>query len=104
MVRSFPDFVGATEKLICCVLEEMAQLVIVAVLFLAAGVSSEMASFTTPGGYNFTVPSGVTQITVRALGAQGGQGDGSPGGFGGEVNATLMVTPGETLGVFVGGL
>jgi Glycine rich protein len=54
---------------------------------------------------NFTVPSGVTQITVTADGASG---EGSTfrhmkGGKGGLVKATIPVTSGETLAIFVGG-
>ncbi|MFY9665117.1 MAG: hypothetical protein WAK19_11765 [Candidatus Cybelea sp.] len=53
----------------------------------------------------FTVPSGVTQITVTADGASGA---GSTfrhmkGGKGGLVKATIPVTSGETLAIFVGG-
>ena len=60
----------------------------------------------------FTVPTGVTKITVTASGARGndGVGDGasggeydSPGGLGGRVTATITVRPGEDLTVFVGG-
>ena len=50
----------------------------------------------------FTVPTGVTRITVEALGANGGP-SGGPGGLGGSVTATIPVTPGESLDVFVGG-
>jgi streptogramin lyase len=45
---------------------------------------------------NFTVPAGVTQLTVDAYGAAGGAG-------GGYVQATIPVTPGESLAVLVGG-
>ena len=48
----------------------------------------------------FTVPACVTSITVTALGAQGG---GTAGGLGGRAIATIVVTPGETLNVYVGG-
>jgi hypothetical protein len=58
---------------------------------------------------NFTVPQGVTQITVDAVGASGGQGC-SPSGFsnagglGYELKAMgIAVTPGQTLYVYVGG-
>lgn len=51
---------------------------------------------------SFTVPSGVTALTVAARGAQGGS-DGNPGGAGGEAMATVPVTPGEVLQVNVGG-
>ncbi len=54
---------------------------------------------------SFTVPSGVTKITVAADGASGA---GSTfrhmkGGKGGLVKATIPVTSGETLAIFVGG-
>ena len=43
-------------------------------------------------------------MTIQALGGQGGLGfDGSGGGKGGSVTATISVTPGETLAIFVGG-
>ena len=53
----------------------------------------------------FTVPAGVTTLTVIAEGAQGGTGGlGVPCGLGGSVTATLTgVVPGEALNVFVGG-
>jgi hypothetical protein len=60
----------------------------------------------------FTVPTGVTKITVTANGARGneGVGDGAsgaeydlPGGLGGRVTATITVRPGENLTIFVGG-
>ena len=49
---------------------------------------------------DFVVPPGVTSVTVEADGASGGFG----GSNGGSVTATIRVTPGETLAVFVGGL
>ncbi|MER7468655.1 Ig-like domain-containing protein [Streptomyces sp. NPDC097981] len=57
----------------------------------------------------FTVPAGVTQVSVDARGASGGAaaGDTNPGGVGGaggEVVATVAVTPGQTLQVNVGGV
>ena len=63
-----------------------------------------VCSFTTLGPDNFTVPSGVTQVTLDAFGAEGG---GAPpfsaGGLGGEGLSTVAVTPGQTLQVNVGG-
>lgn len=53
---------------------------------------------------NFIVPPGVTSITIQAFGAQGGSGQGSvAGGNGGSVTATISVTPGQTLYIYVGG-
>lgn len=57
----------------------------------------------------WTVPVGVTSITVNLRGAQGGRGandgigTGGGGGSGGVVTGTLAVTPGETLTVYLGG-
>src|SRR5881296_1439049 len=51
----------------------------------------------------FNVPPGVTQITVHAEGAAGGdQGRAGGPGHGGIVNATLTVVPGHTLEIDVG--
>lgn len=47
----------------------------------------------------FVVPTGVTQVTAAAFGAQGGS---MISGLGGSATATLAGTPGETL-VNVGG-
>ncbi|MGP8101692.1 MAG: hypothetical protein ACLQHL_13200 [Candidatus Cybelea sp.] len=49
---------------------------------------------------SFSVPARVTKIMVVALGAMGG---GHNGGRGGRTTATISVTPGDTLAVFVGG-
>ena len=51
----------------------------------------------------FTVPAGVTQLSVVASGASGPSGSGYVGGNGGMVKATIPVTPGEKLAIFVGG-
>jgi hypothetical protein len=48
----------------------------------------------------FIVPAGVTSVTIQAFGAQGG---GDVVGEGGTIQATISVTPGETLFVYVGG-
>lgn len=59
----------------------------------------------TGGTQPFIVPAGVTSIRIDASGAQGGTGRNSTaGGLGGRVEATIAVTPGETLTVLVGGL
>jgi hypothetical protein len=49
---------------------------------------------------SFSVPAHVTKIAVIAL---GGEGAGRNGGRGGRTTATISVTPGETLAIFVGG-
>jgi hypothetical protein len=53
----------------------------------------------------FTVPAGVTSVTIQAFGAQGGTLANSvnTSGDGGSVTATIPVTPGEMLFVYVGG-
>jgi glycine rich protein len=56
----------------------------------------------------YVVPAGVTRVDVDAFGAQGASvSDPSfgttAGGFGGRVQTTLTVTPGDTLFVYVGG-
>lgn len=58
--------------------------------------------------YAWTVPSGVTTITVDAYGAQGGKSTCTyntvaSGGLGGRVQSRLSVTAGETLYLYVGG-
>jgi len=57
----------------------------------------------TGGAQSWTPPVGVDSVTVDAFGAQGGYGDRSNGGLGGEAEATLQVTPGQPLEVLVGG-
>ena len=58
----------------------------------------------------FTVPAGVTSVTIGAYGAQGGSGaaggsgaTGGNGGLGASATGTLTVTPGQVLNIFVGG-
>ncbi len=53
----------------------------------------------------WVVPDGVTEVTINAMGAQGGNspGDAAIGGRGAQIEATVQVTPGETLNIVVGG-
>jgi hypothetical protein len=62
-------------------------------------------TFTYTGGeQTYTVPAGVTSVTITAVGAPGGSSqDGVAGGDGASVTATVPVTPGQTLYVEVGG-
>ncbi len=58
---------------------------------------------TTPGEHQFVVPSGITELQVRAWGGggQGGNQNGAIGGGGGFIQGRLPVMPGETLDVWV---
>lgn len=68
-------------------------------------------TYTSAGQSVFDVPAGVTEVTVTAIGAPGGDGsayadaggEGGVGGLGAEVTATLIVTPSSVLYVEVGG-
>jgi large repetitive protein len=68
---------------------------------------SQTVTFNYTGGVQtYTVPVGVTSLTVDVYGAQGGFGYNVPNvtpGLGGRVQATLAVTPGEVLNIYVGG-
>jgi len=76
-------------------------------------VGADTQDFINPGTFNWTVPAGVTQITVEAWGgggAGGGSDDyitckgagGAGGGGGAYASSTLLVTPGQNLTVVVG--
>lgn len=72
--------------------------------------AADTTPFGTPGtGQDFQVPDGVCQVTVSANGASGGDeaiiggGTEAQGGGGDHVTGTVPVTPGEHLGVNVGG-
>jgi len=77
-------------------------------------VGAATLDFTTPGTFNWTVPAGVTQITVEAWGGGGAgggsddyitcKGAGGAGGGGGAyaTNSTVSVTPGQNLTIVVG--
>ncbi|MFA4929111.1 MAG: glycine-rich protein [Patulibacter sp.] len=65
-------------------------------------------TFSTPGATQFTVPAGITSISVDASGGQGGGALQTPpfrcqGGAGSRVQGTMTVTPGQALWVVVGG-
>ena len=65
---------------------------------------NQSVSFNYNGGMQqWTVPAGVTSITVDARGASGGDHSYGNGGYGGKTVATIPVVPGQTLYVFVGG-
>jgi hypothetical protein len=53
----------------------------------------------------YTVPNGVTQLEVNLYGAAGGDNSTNGlGGYGGETQGTVSVTPGEVLTIIVGGV
>jgi alpha-tubulin suppressor-like RCC1 family protein len=85
---------------------------------VASGTGPFTCTYTTVGADTFTVPAGVTQADVGALGGKGGNyfilgdaahpspaGDitGRPGGNGGRAAATLSLTPGQVLQIDVAG-
>lgn len=78
-------------------------------VYSAGGIALNGQIYNTQGTQDLVVPAGVTSITVKMWGAGGGGGAGGAtaagggGGAGGYVTATLTVTPGETLTVYVGG-
>jgi hypothetical protein len=94
---------GFGKAVVVGVVSALATLPIVAVAHPAAAASS--TTFDRPGQeHTYEVPSGVKSVCITAHGAQGGNVAG--GGFGGKgafVQATVLVTPGETLFLNVGG-
>lgn len=74
-------------------------------LGVSLSYAASMTTISTTGStQQFTVPAGVTRITVTANGAQGGTGyNGLTGGEGGSVTGTIAVTPGQVFDVVVGG-
>ncbi len=70
---------------------------------LAGKAQSTTFNFT-GGPQMFVVPQGCnTAVQVDAFGAEGGGNSVAAGGMGGHTQATIPVTPGETLYVYVGG-
>ncbi len=83
---------------------------LVLLLCLSEIAFSQTTTYTTPGTYAYTVPSGVTLLSIDAKGAAGGiagpsssLGTATPTGLGGRVQATLTVTPGSVLNIYIGG-
>lgn len=70
------------------------------------GILGEVTFSCTESQQTWTVPTGVTEIEVDVYGAAGHEcyfpGYESDGGLGGRVEATVPVTPGETLYIYVG--
>jgi hypothetical protein len=75
---------------------------VVATLPADVGAAPQTQTWTTPGTSTWVVPDGVTEIEAVVSGAAGGDSE-TLGGKGGGVQATIPVTPGETLTISVGG-
>jgi hypothetical protein len=72
--------------------------------FAGQALGQTVSFFSTGGQQTFTVPAGVSTVNVVAVGGSGGgAGSKAPGGFGGELSASLAVSPGQVLYVEVGG-
>ena len=83
------------------------RLFVMAVCLVSPGLASAApqtatVSFTSPGESTFTVPMGVSTISVTAVGAAGGT-CGPAGGQGASVAGTFAVQPGQQLAVGVAG-
>ncbi len=98
-----------------CRFARIPQFLLPAIFIIASFVvtaPSVQAAASTSFGYTggpqfFTVPAGVTSISVTAIGAGGGvwtYNGGTAAGYAGEVQGTLSVTPGEVLTIDVGGV
>ncbi|GAB4546835.1 MAG: hypothetical protein Fur002_22250 [Anaerolineales bacterium] len=74
-------------------------------LGVAPAYAASQVTFSYTGAeQQYTAPAGICSIQVDAYGAQGKNGSGgAPGGLGARAQATITVTPGETLYVYVGG-
>jgi hypothetical protein len=67
-----------------------------------SGLPSQQFNFT-GGPQSFVVPAGVHLLAIDAVGGSGASAPPSNPGLGGRVQATVLVTPGETLTIRVGG-
>jgi hypothetical protein len=73
-------------------------------IMFSSNVPLNSVTYLTPGTYSWTVPSGVTSITITLNGAGGGSvSGGSSGGAGGIVTGTYTVYSGYTYTIIVGG-
>lgn len=70
---------------------------------VASAAGPTTVSYNTVGATTFTVPTGVTSLSVVAVGGGGAGSVQYVGGSGAAVTATLSVTPGQVLDLFVGG-
>jgi hypothetical protein len=68
----------------------------------ASASPATLFTSTAPGTYTVTVPSGVTTVTITAVGGTGGASPFGPGGGGAIVSVPASVAPGDSLSVTVG--
>jgi len=68
-----------------------------------SGATAVLTCSYTGGLQEYTVPSGVSSVTLDVRGAQGGNSVLGDGGDGGEESGALSVSPGEALTILVGG-
>ena len=81
-----------------------ALIMLLMVLVSFESVWAQEATFNFTGAQqSFVVPNGVYSVHIQAWGAQGATDPTDEGGFGGFVEGDLVVTPGQTLEIFVGG-
>ncbi len=98
-----------TGALICLVSNGASSSITAEVTNVGINCVANTVSFTTPGSYTWTVPAGLTSISVVATGGGGGGGGlsgtnaGQVGGAGAVVTSTLRVTPGQVLNLVIGG-
>lgn len=85
----------------------LSKLLFLVAILSGGGLSSiaQITTYNTPGSYTYTVGAGVTSLSIDMMGACGGTGYSGfgNGGKGARVQATLAVTPGQVLTVYVGG-
>ncbi len=75
------------------------------VLTVGSGVSGGTQTFSATGAQQtFVVPAGITSLTIELGGAAGASIGSGTGGSGQVITATISVTPGETLYLYVGGI
>jgi len=74
-------------------------------IYQVGGASFSGQVFSTQGASTYTVPTGVTSMTVKMWGGGGGGGEtgGGAGGGAGYVEGTVAVTQGEQFSVYIGG-
>ena len=88
----------------------LAMVLLALIIPLWSSVAFGQVSQTWTSGGSFTVPSGVTSITITGVGGKGGSGGQdcgngcgvNPGAAGGYTTSTFSVTPGTSLSIYVG--